>query len=180
MLAPRSLSLILALVASAALVACSSSSYEMEIEPSLVNCTGVGPTLCLHTTVDGETRYMHSSIEGFEFEWCKRARLLVREEPVLNPPADGSSIRYILDDVIEQVEVPGHEMTLTIFDAWQLSDGEITALDFVPRCHLDDTEPCDQLRAALEDPTVDRVEATFLCEEGEAVPLLIDVVEPAD
>lgn len=176
----RPFALLVTLVASAALAACSSSSYEMEIEPSLANCTGVGPTLCLQTTVDGETRNMHSSIEGFEFEWCKRARLLVREEPVLNPPADGSSIRYVLDEAIERVEVPGHEMTLTIFDEWQLSDGKITALGFVPRCHLDDTEPCDQLRAALEDPSVDRVDATFLCEEDEAVPLLIDVVEPAE
>lgn len=175
----RSLSLSLSLLATVlTLTACGAPSYDVEVAPAKRNCVGVAESLCLETTIDGESSLFYSSIEGFSYQWCRRHLLRVHEEPVPNPPADGSSIRYVLDEEVEVTEVPGHEMTLTLFDEW--SDGEeIAGLGFTPRCSEGDDALCLDLFAALADGDVDRVEASFRCEAGEDAPRLLSFAEPA-
>lgn len=174
---PRSLILV-ALVTG--LAACGTGPYEIEVDPAPRNCTGLAEGLCITAEVDEEPVTFFDGIEGFEFEWCQRARLVIHEEPVPMPPPDGSSIRYVLDEEVERVEVPGHEVTLTLFDTFSRDEesGEILELGFVPRCADGDPALCDELDAALADESVDRVDATFRCEEGQDVPLLVEVQEP--
>lgn len=161
-----------------ALVGCASAPYEIVIEPSRANCTGLDEQLCLDTVVDGERSLNYDGIEGFSYQWCQRHTLRIHEEPVVNPPADGSSIRLVLDEELEATEVPGHEFTLTVFDHWA-SEDEIGVLDFTPRCAAEDGALCDELLTALQDDGADRVQATFRCEAGEAAPRLLSFVEPS-
>lgn len=70
-----------------------------------VPCTsGVARTECLQVreAKDQPWRIYHGTIEGFRFEPGIEYRLRVLEEDVPNPPADGSSLRWTLDLVVEQ------------------------------------------------------------------------------
>lgn len=156
-----------------------SDSYEIVIGPSQANCTGVDERLCLQAEIDGEQSHFYDAIEGFSYQWCQRHTLLIREEAVPNPPADGSSIRYVLDEVIEATEVPGHEVTLTLYDDWANED-EISALDFDLRCAEGESALCEDLLAALNDGGIGQLRATFLCEEGEVAPRLVSFVQPVN
>ena len=44
----------------------------------------------------------HGEIEGFTFEPGVESVLRVKELPVAHPPADGSSVRWVLVEVLEQ------------------------------------------------------------------------------
>lgn len=62
------------------------------------DCVGVAPMKCLQVkdSEDGEWQFMYTNIEGFHYEEGYEYKIEVRRETVANPPADGSSIRYIL------------------------------------------------------------------------------------
>ncbi len=49
--------------------------------------------------------FFYSEIEGFDFEWGFVYELVVEKQQVENPPQDGSSIRYILKEVISKKAV---------------------------------------------------------------------------
>lgn len=76
-------------------------------------CTGVGPQLCYLATIDGEEQFFYNEIEGFEYIWGTTYELRVRVEPVANPPADASSLRYILEEVIS-AEPVGPDFTFQL------------------------------------------------------------------
>jgi hypothetical protein len=67
-------------------------------------CTGVGPMQCLQVreAVDLPWRFFYSEIEGFTHEPGFAYELRVREAPVPNPPADGSSLRWRLLEVVSK------------------------------------------------------------------------------
>lgn len=63
--------------------------------------SGVGKMQCLtihrgENLDDATWENFYSNIEGFEFEEGMFKKIEVKEEKIENPPADGSSIRYIL------------------------------------------------------------------------------------
>lgn len=67
-------------------------------------CTGVAPMTCLQVR-DKESdpwQLHYGGIAGFEPQPGIEYRLRIIEEKVENPPADASSIRWTLDQVIEQ------------------------------------------------------------------------------
>ncbi len=72
------------------------------IGPELVECVGVAPQTCLQVKTDPDHDYtlFYDTIVGFEFESGYEYELLVRVDPVENPPADASNIQYTL---VEQV-----------------------------------------------------------------------------
>ncbi len=74
------------------------------IAPYQVMGMGVGPLLCYLVKADKEKswRMFSAGIHGFEFEPGMGYRLKVKETPVDHPPADGSSLRYDLVEVIEK------------------------------------------------------------------------------
>ncbi|MGH6781272.1 MAG: DUF4377 domain-containing protein [Sphingomonadaceae bacterium] len=67
-------------------------------------CTGVAPMTCLQIREkESDPWTLHYyGIEGFTPEPGIEYRLRIIEEKVANPPADASSIRWTLDQVIEQ------------------------------------------------------------------------------
>lgn len=68
------------------------------------DCVGVGPMTCLQVreSPDEEWRLLYQPIEGFDYEPGYDYELRVRTERVENPPADASSIRYILEEVVSR------------------------------------------------------------------------------
>ncbi|QIY81904.1 DUF4377 domain-containing protein [Chromobacterium violaceum] len=67
-------------------------------------CTGVAPMRCLQVRADKAKPWElhYGEIEGFQPEPGIAYRLRIKEVKVDNPPADASSIRWILDMVVEQ------------------------------------------------------------------------------
>ena len=78
----------------------------MQVADHYQDCTGVGPMKCLLVKIDGATNwtYHYFGIEGFAYEEGFEYKLTVRREKIKNPPADGSSIRYVLVKVIEKIK----------------------------------------------------------------------------
>lgn len=68
------------------------------------DCVGVAPQKCMlvkfHLAEDWQ--YFYDTIEGFNFESGYFYKLKVDIQNVENPPADGSSKKYILIEIIEK------------------------------------------------------------------------------
>jgi hypothetical protein len=96
-----------ALVLAVGLAGCGSDdddTIRLWIEPALVDCEGgAGPQLCLEVarSEDGKLELFYSEIEGFDFQEGTSYVIDVSVEEVADPPADGSSLRYTLVEVIE-------------------------------------------------------------------------------
>lgn len=76
-----------------------------------VDCEGEGPRKCLQVreSENDEWTYFYSNIEGFDYEEGTRYELRVRVEEVPDPPADGSSLRYVLVEIVSQEKVGSGE-----------------------------------------------------------------------
>ncbi|ENX35665.1 hypothetical protein F889_00740 [Acinetobacter colistiniresistens] len=86
----------------------------LEISPKTVKCdAGAAQLDCLQVKKveykDGKKAYLsqdwenfYTEIEGFNHNTNEQVLIKVKEFDIPNPPADGSSIRYVLDEVIEQ------------------------------------------------------------------------------
>jgi hypothetical protein len=61
-----------------------------------VSCTGVAPMQCLQVKKGNKTELFYASIAGFSPVSGHAYRLLVKEDKIENPPADGSSLSYTL------------------------------------------------------------------------------------
>lgn len=74
------------------------------VDSEKVDCVGVAPQKCYRVREDPseDWRFFYSEIAGFEFEPGYQYELLVREEKVKNPPADGSSLRWELIKVVSK------------------------------------------------------------------------------
>ncbi len=79
----------------------------LEVAPYRTACIGVGPMSCLQVRRDDEENYslFYSKIEGFEFESGYQYTLRVKVTPVEDAPADASSERYTLLEVVEKADV---------------------------------------------------------------------------
>jgi len=97
-----------------AMLSCTQSAkneYTYWVNSYQVTCGGVGKMSCLlvqkaDIAEVGEWQNFSSKIEGFEFEPGYLYKLKVKEEAVENPPADASSIKYTLVEVLEKTEDP--------------------------------------------------------------------------
>ena len=77
------------------------------VDAQQADCVGIVPQKCLLTKTDpnGEWEFFYDSIEGFNFEEGYVYELLVETFEVENPPADGSSIRYELVEIVSKEAV---------------------------------------------------------------------------
>jgi heat shock protein HslJ len=87
-----------------------------------VQCEGVAPMTCLQVQESdspepGKWGNFYSRIEGFTFEAGYLYRLRISKEMLEDVPADASSIRYVLVDVLEKTRDP----TININDIWAVT-----------------------------------------------------------
>jgi len=100
-----------------------SNPYAMWVKGVQVDCTGVGTMKCLQVQksdiiVPGKWQNFYSEIEGFHFQSGELCKLLVAEEKIEKSavPADGSSIKYKVVEVLEKKPDP----IFAIHDIWAL------------------------------------------------------------
>ncbi|MCL7980648.1 MAG: DUF4377 domain-containing protein [marine benthic group bacterium] len=104
-----------------------------------VDCVGVGPMECMQVreSTDDDWRMFYDQIQGFDYEEGYEYELRVHTEEVENPPADASSLRWILDEVVSKEAVsaePGAGAGL-LAGEWTLdsfSEGVLAAADADP------------------------------------------------
>lgn len=108
------------------------ATRTLEVDSRLVECAGVGPQQCMRVRDVGQSDWQtfHGQIEGFTFEPGYRYRLQVEEVPVENPPADGSSIRTVLVEMVRKlaVEPPADPFAGKVWRLYELrprADAEI-------------------------------------------------------
>lgn len=120
---------ILSLIIIVMLTSCSSTKkmasgpYIMWVRGIQADCTGVGPMKCLQVqkndvTEPGKWQNFYSEIEGFRFQSGSLCKLIVSEEKIEKPavPADGSSIKYKLVEMLEKQPDP----IFALHDIWAL------------------------------------------------------------
>ena len=83
---------------------CASTLY---VAPKKVDCSGVAAQKCyLVRSGPADNWIMHyQDIAGFDYELGFSYRIKVKREKIKNPPADGSTFRYVLVEVLEQKDV---------------------------------------------------------------------------
>lgn len=111
------------------------NSYIMWVKGIQVDCTGVGPMKCLQVQKNdfiepGKWQNFYTEIEGFHFQTGSLCKLLVSEEKLdeSQVPADGSSIKYKLVEVLEKKSDP----IFALHDIWALEtikENQITKPD---------------------------------------------------
>ncbi len=99
------------------------SPYVIWVKGIKVDCTGVGPMKCMQIQKNegfepGKWQNFYTEIEGFQFQSGNLCKLLVSEEKLdkSQVPADGSSIKYKLVEVLEKIPDPIFEL----HDIWAL------------------------------------------------------------
>ena len=77
------------------------------IGPKLEDCPGAGGQKCLMVKENPEAdyQYFHQPIEGFDYEEGYEYEIVVNVEKVENPPADGSSLKYTLVEIVSKTPV---------------------------------------------------------------------------
>ncbi|MBO3096962.1 DUF4377 domain-containing protein [Gelidibacter pelagius] len=87
---------------------CSSNNKTILIANAKVDCTDVATQKCLQIKEVGESdwTYFYSDIEGFDYIEGFYYKIKVAVTEVENPPADGSSLKYKLIEVLEKSKAP--------------------------------------------------------------------------
>ena len=125
----------------------------------------VGPVLTLlvqdgdNIGTDNWTNF-YSNIEGFNYVPGRIYNLSVLVEPINNPPADGSSLKYILQEVKSTQEVDSE----TLFDIDLKINGQsfittTSGYGLLGQVEIDCNTLCDELDAKVQDQ--DFVVGTF-------------------
>jgi heat shock protein HslJ len=92
------------------------------VGPSQVDCVGVAPQKCLlikEKPGDDWTLY-YDQIEGFDYEPGYEYELRIVEEEIEDPPADASSIRWTLVEVVSKTR--GLEGTVWVLESYLNSE----------------------------------------------------------
>jgi heat shock protein HslJ len=105
------------------------------VGPNLVDCLGVAPQKCMLVRENPEEpwKYFYDQIEGFQYTEGYVYELKVTEETVENPPADSSSLKLKLVEIVSQTPVTV-ELTDTtwmlekLYEQPPLPKSEITAI----------------------------------------------------
>jgi len=73
------------------------------IDSKLADCVGVGPQKCMlvRENSDSDWQMFYDKIEGFDYQEGVQYQLEVMITDVENPPADSSSLKYTLIEILE-------------------------------------------------------------------------------
>ena len=85
------------------LTACGGETQTLQVEPYKVACMAFVTQMCLLTQNETQTQPTLESdwIEGFDYEWGKRYEIITETTEISDPPADGSSQRVDLVEVVK-------------------------------------------------------------------------------
>ena len=133
-----------------------SQTIEMRINHFQNTGIAEGPVLTLlvqegdEIGTDTWTKF-YSDIEGFDYEPGTIYNLSVKTEPISNPPADGSSIKYMLLEVESTQEVDNE----TFFDIDLKINGENfltteSGLKLLNQIDVDCNNLCNELETTLQ------------------------------
>lgn len=135
---------------------------EILVAHFLSPCVGVGPQQCLNVRESAEAAWTlwYDPIEGFEHEAGYEYRLMISETKVENPPADASSIRWTLIEVLEKTPVTTDEVGRNpILRSWKLEE-------FGSAADLGDEATAAVIEGALASLPADNPVTLDLSEEG--------------
>jgi heat shock protein HslJ len=124
--------LVVVLLIGALLAACSPATaatpagdtVTMIVGPEKVECMGVAPMECLQIKYSEteEWQLFYDSIEGFTYEPGYVYELTVQKETIANPPADGSSIRWVLVEEVSKTAVADANLPVSLNETtWTLA-----------------------------------------------------------
>ena len=87
-----------------------SENKILYIDSKLVDCVGVGKQKCMQVREDKNSSWknFYSSIEGFDYTEGKSYKISVKVTDVKNPPADASSKKYELIEILEKTSNSKH------------------------------------------------------------------------
>jgi heat shock protein HslJ len=100
-----------------------SAEKTIYVGPRQVDCVGVAPQKCLlvKENPDDDWSMYYDRIEGFDYEPGYEYELRIVEEEVENPPADASSIRWTLVEVVSKTR--SLEGTIWVLESYLNSEG---------------------------------------------------------
>ncbi|ABX12911.1 DUF4377 domain-containing protein [Nitrosopumilus maritimus] len=108
--------------------------YETKIfhvDSSLVDCVGVGPMKCMQIREDPNSNWQnfYDSIQGFDYAEGKSYKISVKVTDVESPPADASSKKYELIEILDQKSFAKHIPYKGVCAPGFVSLGEICVLN---------------------------------------------------
>lgn len=81
--------------------------HEVVVASTRRPCMGVGSQMCLSVQEEGAgPSLFYDGIEGFSHRWGVETRLRYTTFSVDDPPEDGSSERYVLDEIVSEATDP--------------------------------------------------------------------------
>lgn len=102
------------------------------VSPLRFPCTGEGSFMCLKledSASSGSPGLIYGGLSGYTHRWGVEAHVRYHLEAIADPPADGSSMRRVVDEVVTEIEdAAGPELDLSFPDAppgngWFQADG---------------------------------------------------------
>jgi hypothetical protein len=104
MAAVRLLTLLLLLAGSACDKSVELEMLTLQIDSQYQDCMGMGPMKCLRVKENDASNWQlfYGAIEGFTYEPGYRYTVQVSRETIPDPPADGSSYRYKLLQIVNR------------------------------------------------------------------------------
>jgi len=135
---------------------------EVLVAHFVSDCVGVGPQQCLNVreSADDDWTLWYDPIGGFEHEAGYDYRLVISETHVADPPADASSIRWTLIEVLEKTPVTTSDTDGNpILRPWKLES-------FGSAADLGDAATADLVNGALASLPADNPVTLGLREEG--------------
>lgn len=100
---------------------------------------------------------LYNEIEGLNYELGYIYEINARKEKISNPPADGSSVKYILTDLISKVQVENGtpfelDLKTDSFNPPNFAYGNITeGFTILNEINIDCNTICNEFSSALED-----------------------------
>jgi heat shock protein HslJ len=96
--------------ATAAADAAPATTQDLYVAPLRAKCMGIAPMQCLQVRQDpkGPWQLWYSPIEGFEFKTGTAYHIRINGWKIANPPADSSSMRWKLVQILEQHRAGPH------------------------------------------------------------------------
>ncbi len=98
----------------------SAKTKTFYVADHLVDCVGVAPQKCMliREKQTDEWSNFYGNIEGFNYEEGFEYLIKVKVKKIKNPPADGSSLKYTLLEVLRKRKT---ETQVSIYNNWKIT-----------------------------------------------------------